>query len=384
MTTVRKLTPQIYGVTLENQAFLCSSYQLAYALAKGDINRLISHSKLATFASCRYRWDLGYNRRIGPRRDAIQLEVGKAAHKGMAVGILCEGKHCGPDVEDEITGWREDEIAKQNITPDDEAWEELNTICDDSYWIVMNALSAIDFDRYETLFLPGTALPMVELNLVCSLPAVRQAIGIRFYCDWVMKDQETGTNWLVDHKIRKQFQDDDAEYLNQQAAIYQGALHLFGVQIDGTATFQVRRKIPTEPKVLKSGELSRAYIACTWNHYQQRLLENELDPLSYEDEMIPKLAAYEWTRWSRAYRSEVEIGAVWQNVVQMAREMYGSPRLYRNMGHMNCNGCWAKEFCKAELGGLDVNFLLQTGFRRKDEPDTAPAYFEDVDLKEDE
>jgi hypothetical protein len=328
--------------------------------------RLLSYSQIADFSRCRYRWHLYAKRRIRSRIDRPPLGVGSGVHVALATGILHAGSEMAAEVV--IDEWYQERIQRvgRELTEDESV--RMEEIRRDVTAIGSRAIRSLNLNRYRTACLPGTDIPMVELNLVVPLPGVPGYDGFRFYCDWVPDDEALGIRWLVDHKVREQFSDDEAEEVNLQAALYQAALRRFGVVTNGTATHQIRRKIPAIPKRNKDGSMSRAYIASDWSTYRAALRRAGLDPADYREEMEPKLAKYEWQRWTRAYRSEVELDALWNTVVMRAGRAMSRKRLdpWRNMNLMECAGCWARQFCLAELRDDDTNYLLATGYMDRD------------------
>jgi CRISPR/Cas system CMR-associated protein Cmr5 small subunit len=180
--------------------------------------------------------------------------------------------------------------------------------------------------------------------------------------DWVAEDLSEGGVWILDYKVRKQFQPPESEEVNVQFPAYQYVLARIGLQTTGSIMVQTKAVVPSIPKLNQNGSMSRAKIATTWDIYKAELIRNNLNPDDYQVDMESKLTTA-FDRLDRVHRNEFIVNGFWdQLVVPAAREMLKSPEPIRHMNHMNCNGCWAREFCLGELYGEDTDFLLQTNY----------------------
>lgn len=310
---------------------------------------IISYSQLMTFLSCRYRWDLTYNRGLRTRKDHRAPTLGSAGHIGIAAVMK------GQDPTAAIEEWKQDYLANNvlGIVGSDEI-DALNVeITEMANEVAATAINIVDrfFDRFfflsdwEVVEYKGE--PMIEREL--QVP-IRGWSGYRAFIDYVGTHKPTGQTWLIDWKFRKQFTPMESEEVNLQNASYQYLLQRHGIKTVGSISGQILAKLPSWPTLNKNGTMSRAKIASDWLTYESALLEAGLNPDDYRDEMEDKLDT-EWIRFNRAFRSPEEVKYTWKNVIQAAAWDMARSRMQitRNMGYMNCNTCWSRDFCLEEL-----------------------------------
>lgn len=340
--------------------------------------RFLSYSQAGNYKRCRYRWDLYHRRLIRKRIDSRSRSVGSGVHEGMAAGILTGGDL--QMVNTAIQTWGAKWISDLVPQPTDEEMAQIKEVAQTSLDIAVREVKALDFDRYETVYVafPDGDWPMVEMNCVVQVPEDWEWDGFRFYIDWAMRDRETGHIWIVDHKVREAFVQLEDEEMNSQAALYMGGASFFGCMTHGTATYQIRRgvpKLPSRNKSTKPGtKVSRAKIATDWPTYRQALLDAGEDPAEYA-EMEEKCGEYEWRRWNWVPRSKREVKGHWLDLQitgwRMADSLDHDPEEEdRDYGYndraahiFECRGCWARAFCIAELREDDTDILLETDFQ---------------------
>lgn len=335
----------------------------------------INLSQIQEWLRCRYRWDLRYRRGIDRRQLHGPMDLGSAVHAGIAASIRTYGHtqkvtkalmrrvdtslvnsvfEYGLSVKEKMGGWnsmhQDEQIQMQEI---EEAGIE----------VARRAVAALNLPRWKTVWLKNK--PIVERRLWLK------SKGFRFHGtpDWVAVDTEDGSTWILDYKIRKSFTPVEAEELNVQFPAYQRLLRAHGVECLGSIMFQVKARQESQPVLNKNGSMSRAKIACTWDTYAAALVKAGLNPEDYITDMKPKLDT-EFYRSTPMARTPEHVDAIWDNiVVPAALEMIkGDGHPTRHMHFMNCNGCWARDMCQAELLGDDIEFLLQTGYVDTNDP----------------
>jgi hypothetical protein len=160
-------------------------------------------------------------------------------------------------------------------------------------------------DRFEVIFVEQTFNVPVLTSAGHRHPTLR-------YCgkwDLVLKDNETGKVWIVDHKTtgRKPVEFAALAQLDTQPIGYTYAAWYLASdikkteedsplwpEIESPSGFKinvVRKKVPQKPRLLKSGDrLSKAISDTTHELYMEAIKENELNPKHYED-ILRKLKA---------------------------------------------------------------------------------------------
>lgn len=340
----------------------------------------IDLSQLMEWMRCRYRWHLRYERKIQSRSVQPRMDLGSAVHAGLAGATKrfadwgrAERKTMTPTKEGKLysaavastrewyQAWFiEKGITEQELTSTDyrNHIEEIRTF---AAQICHRTIPDLDLPRWDILRYKGKWL--VEQKI--SIPF----LDTLFYGtpDVVAKDREKGGIWPIDYKCRASLQPVEHEEVDLQLPTYQHLLAELGIATLGAIKFQIRAAIPLEPSRNKNGTMSRQRIATTWPVYKAALERANL-PVTEYLEMEQKLDL-DFFRVDRLYRRPAEIQMIWEKIiVPMGKLWARSKTQVRHMHYLNCTGCWAREFCLAELRGEDPSFLLQTSYIDLNQP----------------
>lgn len=351
---------------------------------------LLNYSQIAEWNRCRYRYNLSTLRHVQSRAVLRAMDLGSALHAGMEAAMRTmlrvaakpSGSAKAPSVEGRIksavtvalTRWADEQIAlrggREQLT--EEEIEGIQHILNCGGQITQRAIEYLGPKRWRTVTVGKAKRPGIELAVQTRLP-VKGWGGFHCTIDWIVEDLTEGGIWVADYKFRGQFTPMEAEEVNLQLAIYQYVLLAkYGLETSGTMMFQGRNTPPAQPTVNKNGSMSRARIATDWPTYEAALESAGLDPKDYESEMRLKLD-YEFFRLDKMYRSMDEAQAIWDQIVipagkSIIRDRQDPTRMWRHLSYMNCNGCWARDFCLTELRGEDTDFLLKTRYIDLDNP----------------
>lgn len=342
----------------------------------GDGLPILNHSQLLEWMKCRYRLELTTVRGINSRAVIRPLTVGSAIHAGMEGALRRMGrpgatpKRIRRASQKAIDAWISSQVdirgGEGQMTEDET--HDLSEVQAEAPVIVQKALEFIDLDRFTTLITPDG--PAVELPILIPYPGWG---GFHVTIDWAVRDKHTGGAWIWDYKFRSSLAPDEAEDYNLQMAVYQRVLwEKYGIETEGTMMFQGRNTAPKIPKLNQNGTMSRSDIATDWDTYRDELLRNGLDPVDYDDMRI-KLADKRRFKLTPAYRPMSQVDNIWEHIVvpaaaDLKRFYDGQSKAYRSMHQFNCNGCWARPFCLAELREEDTDFLLSTSFINLNDP----------------
>lgn len=333
----------------------------------------VNLSQLQEWLRCRYRWELKNRRHIERRGTHRPMDLGSAVHAGIAGAVRRFASYEKPQLTQKQWGYIQSALLvgintwandwkTQRGEIDAEAQAQLDEITYTAHGIAWKAVQDMDLPRWQTLRFKGE--PMVEIKLTCDfLP------GVPFYGtpDWVVKDRQHGGNVVVDYKIREALQPPEHEEVDLQLPAYQMLLLKNGIPTVGAIKYQIRAQVPRQPEMTKKKQMSRQRIATTWPIYKAALLAHGLDPKDYR-EMEQKLDV-EFFRVDRLYRNDFVISSIWDDIILPLGQLFvKSKTQVRHMHFMNCNGCWAREFCLAELRGEDTDFLLETAYVNTDSP----------------
>ncbi len=351
--------------------------QLPKALAEPSVRadgspEGINLSQLMEWMRCRYRWHLRYERRIQGRSVQPKLDLGSAVHAGLAGATKRFSEFRRPQITPKnlkllenaaqratrdwyIAWFKEKGISEDALSSADyrQHIEEIRTF---AAQICGRTLPDLELDRWEILRLNGQ--PLVEQKI--SVPF----FGTIFYGtpDFAGRERvKNGGNFGLDYKCREVLQPVEHEEVDLQLSTYQHLLGQNGIPTVGTIKFQIRAALPKEPEMTQKGGMSRQRIATTWPIYRAALLRNGLNPENYA-EMEQKLDV-PFFRVNRLYRRPAEIQMIWDKIIVPMGKLWAKSRVHvRHMHYLNCGGCWAREFCLAELRGEDPSFLLQTSY----------------------
>lgn len=195
------------------------------------------------------------------------------------------------------------------------------------------------------------------------------------YVDAFPRDQE-GRNWIMDTKSCKSIPEEAQRFADYQLVTYCWLVPQLGYPVpDGVIWNYVKKKSPTVPEVLKSGQLSKAKsIDSTYDVYMtavDRLLGPEARP-EYE-EFAQTLKGRESKFFRRIYlpkpNSEM-VGTVVRDLLSSIKEIhtYGPTSMVRNTTK-DCSWCSYYNICQAELRGLDSDFIRANEYTTKEKVD---------------
>ena len=194
------------------------------------------------------------------------------------------------------------------------------------------------------------------------------SINIQGYIDAAGKTRDKRF-WLIEHKSHKTIPSEGFRYRDIQSAIYCWVLPLIGFpKPDGVMWNFIREKSPTVPHLLKNGELSRAKsIDTTWDTYKAEIKLQGLKIKDYEDMQLI-LAGKETDFFSRLFLPTNDT-----IINTLIGELRSSAREIKRKGHrsrektvgMHCDWCEFRDLCKAELMGLDTDYIRKTKFKER-------------------
>lgn len=334
----------------------------------------VNLSQLTEWFRCRYRWHLSNRRHIARREVHPAMDLGSAVHAAIAAVFRCHAEFSKPALtaaklkklraalQEGLKTYRKEWVEEHGVESNGDVTAQLDEIQAKAAVLAWRAIEKLDLARWEVIWLDD--VPLIEQKL--SMPFLD---GVPFYGtkDLVAKDRKEGGIWVLDWKVREALQPVENEEVDLQIPAYQNLLQHHGIVTTGGIKLQIRAEEPKIPSRNKDGSMSRQRIATTWEVYEAELIKHGLDPKDYA-EMRQKLDV-EFFRLDKIYRNQASLVLIWEKVIlPMARLFVKSKSQVRNMNSWNCRGCWAREFCLAELLGEDTDFLLETNFIDLDDP----------------
>jgi len=208
-----------------------------------------------------------------------------------------------------------------------------------------------------------------EIPIFVDLDNYSRFVG---YVDAFPQDQE-GRNWIMDTKSCKSIPDESSRFADYQLLTYCWLVPQLGYPTpDGVIWNYIKKKSPTVPELLKSGQLSKAKsIDTTYDVYMgavDRLLGVEARP-EYE-EFASTLKGRESKFFRRIYLPKPNpemVGMVVKDLLSSIKEIHsrGPTSTVRTLTR-DCNFCSYYSLCQAEVRGLDSEFIRQAEYITKE------------------
>ena len=212
---------------------------------------------------------------------------------------------------------------------------------------------AAETDNWEVL--------KVETEMATRIPGTR--VHLVGTLDLLVK--QAGKLWIVDHKTLSQLPTESSLELDDQMTAYMWLCHQHGYPVAGAIYNVLRKKLPTVPKLLANGALSRdKSIDTTTDVYYREIVKNGLNPDDYSD-ILEHLAQKENTFFwrTRVRRNVVELKEFERYLSAEGRDMTTCKMVPYPNPSWECGWCDFRLLCKCENEGGDVEHLKNAFFR---------------------
>lgn len=311
----------------------------------------VSQSKAKTWRTCHKQHDYKYNQRLRKKRVKRPFMFGRVVHE------MIEAHANGDDPFEKL-----DAIDIHSGAMFRREREEYGDILEDIRVIMTEYFEHYPDDARDALIYSRRKGRSAEFPFEIEL---ENGIVFKGKIDGVGRAKRM--RWLVEHKTFKREPSEDDRWRSVQSAVYIRAIQLNGWwnDIEGTLWDYVSSKPPGVPSILKNGEISRRHLITLPTRLRAFIRAQGKDPKKYKD-LIANAEHNRSSYFIRAYspmRREV-VDQTWEDFVETAREIaeHGQTRRgqIRNVGQ-HCKWCDFADLCKAEVLGLDGDFL-----RKKD------------------
>ncbi len=360
----------------------------------------VSVSRVTTHSICPRRFYYKYERGLEPTGEGVSprmlglvvhhilAEVLKVYHGNpkqelkdwfLKLGVNTEAQNWDDENRPNFVYRTVDDEGRPAITSDDEkiyAWDEMMFKAKD---IAYRTLVELDIPNKYRVASDAKGAPLVEYDLhyqwqpettwktwgqdIQDLPTY----FFRGRLDAVLESVEHGYNVLVDFKTKGSgYRTEEAEALAAQIGLYQHVLWMAKkIHAPMGLLFQIKARVPEAPTKNLNGTMSRRKIVSTWEVYETALLENDLDPQYYEEEMRPKLDAVEWFRVIEVVRTEEITGRMWNNFQEQVYRMDADTTYPRVFSPSTCPGCDFYRLCDAYLYGHDEEGIIEERYTQQ-------------------
>lgn len=301
---------------------------------------------------------------------AARVELGTWVHELLAAYYLAvkakmQGKRYTLSPMGEVANTHRHLLREKWDPLFDEEKEQLGIDLPDKAWAI--------FERYVKRYAEQDKrwrkIISVEQDPKVKVPWLPVPLTIK--CDLIVLD-DLGFVWVIDHKVVDSIPDEDSRALDTQGPRYilgvQELLRQKGVKPKGVGMIYdyIRSKLPSVPKTLKKGGLSKdKSIDTDFATYHAAVVEAGFDPADYGDVLdhIAQNSKPFFERWAvpkseeRLHQERLNMQAV------VERHIEPKPFYPRTLDRMRCSwDCEFKELCLLELEGGDIEPLLKDKF----------------------
>lgn len=302
-------------------------------------------TEVSDFLRCRKRYDYRWNQLIEPKQRNEKLTIGSAIHKFL------ETWYTDHRQADAITAMR-DYIMDNSEGLDQMQLDDLVSL---ATAICTNYVDHYKMDHNWTVL-------ATELEFSVPLDDGTNYVGT---IDLVVEDED-GHVWFVDHKttISIDIFDKNSD-MDRQISRYWWALEQLGYNVYGFIYNIILKDYPQEPKVLKSGALSKDKAQkTTFDLYTKAIEHHGLNVESYHDFLdYLKEQPKEFFRRLKVERTEAERLAAIDEMEDVIADIRTTRSHYRNITK-DCHwDCHFKTLCVAEMDGSNADHIRNELFK---------------------
>jgi hypothetical protein len=336
-------------------------------------------SDVRTFKQCRRKWDFSSPLRhnLEPAVPYAPFFTGRAIHYAtemyysegiplmQSVDAWIENERTNRErlgrlwpVEEEML--REQEALIRGMLEHYEIWIENQ----DGRW----KDDDLQFLALETEF----QVPLYASGATRASPRIH--LAGRF--DGLVMRKDDGSFWLWETKTARAIETLVKGLANdpQTAAYIYAAQQLFDVKVVGVLYNILRKKVPSKPRVLQNGTLSKNKAVDTTAQYYAKAVKEQhpdwtVEQITEEYGDILKTLIDEGNQFFRRvpiYRTPYEIANIANDIYTVGLEMTRpSTPVYPNESWINCNMCQFRAPCLAMSAGADYEFILEHEYQER-------------------
>jgi len=315
----------------------------------------ISWSEVGSFRRCPKAHDYRYHQNLEPKRPRTPMLIGKILHEMLDAYTLSK-KLASVDKDAWDVLEKYERVYKKFFAEEKEEYGDIPANCADL------------FERYLKRY-KNDDLTYEEAE---AFVATDLATDLRFigYLDKVALDKQ-GRRWIIDHKFHKNIPGPEDRFHELQLIMYIWAWNRWNPEkpADGIIWDYARTAPPTQPDVLKSGELSqKASLRCDRTTYETAIKREGLSKKKYEPflKKLDKKGSMFFERVPLPRPSKKMIDQVVEDFRATAVIIQNFKGIApRHMSKFNCQGCLFKKLCEAEVRGLDANFVKKAHYKKR-------------------
>jgi CRISPR/Cas system-associated exonuclease Cas4 (RecB family) len=203
---------------------------------------------------------------------------------------------------------------------------------------------------------------------------------ISFTPDLVVKDRN-GDVWIIDHKTTSRMPDGGLPFGDTQALMYYTGVKSLYPETKGFIFNRIRKKIPTQPRLAKTGKVRVAYLETLDTTFEilRDFLQENAPALLSDPAHQRRLAALRdqderWFWTEQIYVTEATEQAILDDIEAVLISMDTSmdtgrwPRaLQENHSYYSCSKCPFQRLCQGELVGWDTEQIIEESYQQRGE-----------------
>lgn len=332
---------------------------------------MVSQSKVKTFRRCHMAYHLRYVRKLRKKTKSRALQFGTIIHEMLERYI---------NAEDPFEYLDELEQNVQTMKLFAQEREEYGDILSDCRAIITDYMDY--WDAEEIIFMRKkrrSAEFTFEIEIIPDVVwnGKIDAIGVT----------PNKLRWLVEHKTYSRRPSDDDRWRNLQSVTYFRANDILGwPALDGCLWDYVKSKPPAIPGLLKDESLSQKRIDTLPAVVYQLLDQREESPDQYPQ--LIKMAEENRSQYFHRVHTPVNRSVadlVFEDFENTIKRMVDQGESCRDRNiDRHCGWCDYEAICRAELQGLDVDYVIEReyddgkskkGRKAKDDEDEKPPVF---------
>lgn len=311
----------------------------------------------AQYKQCRRKWKYQFLWEIVPIAEPRgALWLGHGAHYGLA-----EFYRFGRDPVEATYEWLDQKVSSQQLST---MWPAEREEFNDTVRLLESMMSGyVKFAKENDDFrIKGVEIPL-DIHISGTRSRLIGTVDVLV--------EKRGGIWLLDHKTCAQFTSPLNLELDDQMTAYLWLLkQLTDTMPKGAVYNQLRKKIPAEPELLKTGGLSKNKgVDTTYEKYMKAIKDNDLNPKYYED-ILEFLKNKDNGFYKREYvaRSRYELEHFGEQLTAEVREMNSKQTVLYHHPTRDCSwSCSYRDLCLCEITGGDLQALIEVNYEHADE-----------------
>ena len=329
---------------------------------ESNMNNATSFSDLQTAQRCLNKYKYREHYRIQPIKRSVAMHEGSLQH-----GMLQEGYIAIQQGFDPIEGaiaWANDQINRKYLF-DDELADQVKMI-DGALERTVNYFQHYATDDWDVLHVEEQFIFMLEDGTVVSCTP-----------DLVVRDKDTNAVYILDHKTYATVPKHSPVDLQSTLAV--AAVRALYPETAGFWYNFLRKKLPTQPTLVKSGKnVSRINDIDTTYTMLRDFLTTEAPHLMDDDMHRRRLSELysddrKFFRRNPIYLDDASLANALEDIASQVKilrfvddsKLY--PRTIRTMGMDGCDRCGFFQICQSELVDSDPQRVLEEFYEPRDD-----------------